>query len=180
MVEIPETNFTQRWVGDTRVAVPKVGDERSVLTGFLDWYRATFEQKCAGVPPRRLSERGVPPSRLSLHGLLRHLTGVERWWFQIQFAGADVPMIYYSDDDPDQDFESLAGDVDEALAVWRAQCAVSREIVAESTLDATGVALRTGEPISLRHIMVSMIAEYARHDGHADLLRERIDGAVGY
>jgi hypothetical protein len=180
MVEIPESNFAQRWVGDTRVAVPRVGDERAVLTGFLDWYRTTFEQKCAGVPPRRLSERGVPPSRLSLHGLLRHLTGVERWWFRIQFAGADVPMIYYSDDDPDQDFESLTGDVDEALAVWRAECAVSREIVAASTLDDTGTSFRTGEPISLRHIMVSMIAEYARHDGHADLLRERIDGAVGF
>ena len=181
MADIPEANFAQRWLDDTREPVPAVGSEREILTAFLDWYRATFEQKCAGVPAARLSEQGVPPSSMSLHGLLRHLTGNERWWFRIQFAGEDVPMLYYSDDDPDQDFDSLDGDVEEAMAAWRAECARSREIVAAaSTLDATGIVKRTGEAISLRHILVSMIAEYARHDGHADLLRERIDGAVGH
>jgi hypothetical protein len=180
MTDIPESNYAPRWTGDTRERIPRTGNERETLTGFLDWYRATFAQKCAGVPPGRLSEKGVPPSGLSLHGLLRHLTGVERWWFRIQFAGEDVPMLYYSDDDPDQDFGSLDGDVDAAMAAWRAECAASRAIVAAaSTLDATGTVKRTGEEISLRHILVSMIAEYARHDGHADLLRERIDGAVG-
>jgi hypothetical protein len=129
----------------------------------------------------RLSDKGVPPSDLSLHGLLRHLAGVERWWFRIQFAGEDVPMLNYSDDDPDQDFERLDGDPIEALAVWRAECDRSREIVANTpSLDATGIQFRTRQPISLRRIIVHMLAEYARHNGHADLLRERIDGATGY
>lgn len=173
-------HYAPRWSSDTRPTPPAVGGERETLSAFLDWHRATFEIKCAGLPPERLSERAVPPSTLSLHGLVRHLAGVERWWFRIQFAGEDVPMLYYSDDDPDQDFDSLDGDTEEAFAVWRAECERSRQITAAAaTLDVTGTRKRTGEPISLRMIMVDMIAEYARHNGHADLLRERIDGATG-
>ncbi len=173
-------SYAPRWSGDTRTDPPAVGDERETLRSFLDWHRATFELKCAGIPPERLSERAVPPSSLSLHGLARHLAGVERWWFRLQFAGEDVPMLYYSDDDPDQDFDALDGDVDEDFDVWRAECRRSREIVAAAaSLDETGTERRTGEPVSLRTIMVKMIAEYARHNGHADLLRERIDGAIG-
>src|SRR6266498_2422771 len=89
-------HYSPMWSGDTRTTPPALGDERE-----------TFELKCSGVPLERLSERTVPPSSLSLHGLARHLAGVERWWFRIQFAGEDVPMLYYSDDDPDQDFDSL-------------------------------------------------------------------------
>jgi len=122
----------------------------------------------------------VPPSGLSLHGLLRHLSGVERWWFQQQFAGLDRPMLYYTDEDPDQDFETLDGDVPAAFAVWREECRRSREIVAAApSLDVTGIRRQTGTAFSLRWVMLRMIAEYARHNGHADLLRERIDGAVG-
>jgi Protein of unknown function (DUF664) len=173
-------NYSPMWSGDTRAELPNVGDEREILTSFLDWHRATLELKCSGVPPERLSERLVQPSSLSLHGLVRHLAGVERWWFQIQFAREEVPMLYYSDDDPDQDFESLDGDVEKALEVWRGECRRSREIVAAAkSLDETGIRKSTGKPISLRRILVAMIAEYARHNGHADLLRERIDGAVG-
>jgi Protein of unknown function (DUF664). len=99
----------------------------------------------------------------------------------MQFAGEDLPMLNYSDDDPDQDFERLDGDPMEALAVWRAECDRSREIVANTpSLDATGIQFRTRQPISLRRIIVHMLAEYARHNGHADLLRERIDGATGF
>lgn len=94
--------------------------------------------------------------------------------------GEEPPDLYYSDDDPDQDFESLDGDPAEAFAVWRAECRRSREIVADALLDDTGVQRSTGEPISLRRILLHMLAEYARHTGHADLLRERIDGAMGY
>jgi hypothetical protein len=180
MVRIPESNYSPTWADDSRPELPSSGDERSVLTAFLDWHRATFELKCSGVPDARLSEKSVPPSGLSLHGMLRHLTAMERWWFRIQFAGEDVPMLYYSDDDPDQDFESLDGNVSAALALWREECAVSRVIVARSGLDDTGTVSRTGQPISLRVVLVKLIAEYARHNGHADLLRERIDGAVGY
>jgi hypothetical protein len=181
MTEIPPENYSQRWAVDARADLPRTGDEREILTAFLDWHRATFELKCSGVPPHRLSDRGVPPSRLSLHGLLRHLAGVERWWFRVQFAGEQIPLLYYSDDDPDQDFESLDGDVADAFAAWQAECERAREIVAHTaSLDQTGIQHSTGKPISLRRILVHMIAEYARHNGHADLLRERIDGATGY
>jgi hypothetical protein len=181
MVEIPAENYSQTWAADTRPALPREGDEREILTAFLDWHRQTFELKCSGIPPERLSEKGIPPSGLSLHGLLRHLAGVERWWFRQQFAGEELPMLYYSDDDPDQDFEHLDGDVGAAFAVWRAECERAREIVAGTpSLDRTGIHFGSGEPISLRRILVHMIAEYARHNGHADLLRERIDGATGY
>jgi len=181
MSEIPVENYAQTWAADTREPLPLVGDEREILTAFLDHQRETFALKCEGVARERLSDRGVPPSGLSLHGLLRHLTGVEGWWFHIQFAGEDVPLRYYSDEDPDQDFESLDGDVDEAFALWRSECDHSREIVARApSMDATGIHKATGKPVSLRRIMVHMIAEYSRHNGHADLLRERIDGATGY
>jgi uncharacterized damage-inducible protein DinB len=177
----PPQHYAQAWSADARVTPPLVGDEREILCAYLDWHRQTFEQKCAGVAPERLSERGVPPSGMSLHGLVRHLAGVERWWFRTQFAGEDVPMLHYSDDDPDQDFDDLDGDVAEAMAVWRAECDRSREIVANaSSLDQTGTHMATGNPVSLRRIMVHLIAEYARHNGHADLLRERIDGATGF
>ena len=154
---------------------------REILTAFLDWHRQTFALKCAGVSAGRLSEKGIPPSGLSLHGLLSHLTGVERWWFRIQFAGEELPLIYYSDDDPNQDFDALDGDVTEAFALWESECERAREVVARAdSLDETGTRQRTGEPFSLRWALVQMIAEYARHNGHADLLRERIDGATGY
>lgn len=180
MTQIPEENYSPAWATDSRPEPPLVGDERETLTAFLDWHRQTFELQCAGVPPERLSERVIPPSRLTLHGLIRHLAGVEDWWFAHQFAGQEWQQIYYSDDDPDQDFETLDGDPAEALAVWRAQCDRSREIVrGAASLDETGIRVRTGEPISLRRILVHMLAEYARHNGHADLLRERIDGATG-
>jgi Protein of unknown function (DUF664) len=173
-------NYSPRWNNDTRTAPPDTGGERETLSAVLDWHRTTFELKCAGLPPERLSEQAVPPSSLSLHGLVRHLAGAERWWFRIQFAGEDVPMLYYSDDDPDQDFDRLDGGADEAFATWRAECEHSRQIAAAApSLDETGIGQRTNEPISLRRIMVDMISECARHNGHADLLRERIDGTIG-
>ncbi|MEU0531069.1 DinB family protein [Amycolatopsis tolypomycina] len=156
-----------------------VADERQALTETLDYYRRTFELKCAGLEPAQLSERSVPPSTLTLHGLLRHLTGCERWWFRMQFAGEDVPILYYSDDDPEQDFNELDGDVDEAFALWHAECERAREIVAAGSLEQTGIRRSTGEPFTLRWVLLRMIGEYARHVGHADLIRERIDGATG-
>jgi uncharacterized protein DUF664 len=181
MTEIPVENFAQPWAADTRDPPPLAGDERMTLTAVLDWHRQTFELKCSGVPAERLSEKAIPPSGLSLHGLVRHLAQVERWWFRQQFAGEDVPHLYYSNDDPNQDFDSLDGDPAEAFAVWHAECDHAREIVARTpSLDQTAICQPDGQPISLRRILVDMITEYARHDGHADLLRERIDGATGY
>jgi Protein of unknown function (DUF664) len=179
MVEAPRA-YSKRWATDARTDPPYVGDEREILVAYLDWHRATFEAKCAGIPPSRLSEHSIPPSSLSLHGLVRHLAGVERWWFRIQFAGEDVPLLYYSDDDPDQDFDRLDGDVSDAFAVWRNECQHSRDVVTRTpSLDETGIMKSNGQPVSLRRVLVNMIAEYARHNGHADLLRERIDGATG-
>jgi uncharacterized damage-inducible protein DinB len=179
MVEAPKT-YSKRWDGGDRIDPPYVGNEREILVAYLDWHRATFEAKCTGVPPQQLSERTVPPSTLTLHGLVRHLAGVERWWFRIQFAGEDVPLLHYSDDDPNQDFDRLDGDVSEAFTLWRNECQRSRDIVAATpSLEQTGTVLSTGQPVSLRRVMVHLIAEYARHNGHADLLRESIDGATG-
>lgn len=167
------------WPVSRTTVIPKAADELTMLKAYLEHYRETFALKCAGVPAARLSDRSCPPSRMSLHGLIRHLAGVERWWFAINFAGLDLPMLYYSDDDPDQDFESLAGDPFQALDVWRAECDRSRTILdAASTLDALGVRERNGS-YTLRWLLLRMITEYAQHDGHADLLREGIDGAVG-
>lgn len=179
MEAIPEENYSAKWSGD-RPELPRAAGEREILTSMLDWHRRTFELKCQGLTPEQLAERSVAPSSMSLHGLLRHLTGCERWWFRIQFAGEDVPMLYYSDERPDQDFDDTDGDVDAAWAAWHAECERSRAIVAAASLDDTGTTVGTGEPFSLRWLLASMIAEYARHDGHADLLRERIDGKTGH
>jgi hypothetical protein len=181
VTDIPPQNYARKWASDSRPDLPLIGDERSVLNAYLDWHRATFELKCAGLTPQQLAEKSVAPSGLTLHGLVRHLAAVERWWVRLQFAGEDVPMLYYSDEDPDQDFTDLSGDVRSAFAVWEAECARSREIVAAArSLEETGIQRRTGQPISLRVILVKLIAEYAQHNGHADLLRERIDGATGH
>lgn len=167
------------WPVPRTTVIPRAADEFSMLTAYLEHYRETFELKCAGVGAAEMSLRSSPPSTMSLHGLVRHLAGVERWWFAINFAGLDLPMLHYSDDDPDQDFESLDGDPFEALDGWRTECARSRRIVeAASSLDDVGVVERNGS-YTLRWLMLRMIAEYAQHDGHADLLREGIDGAVG-
>jgi len=169
---------SQVWPVARSVVIARHADERTTLLTYLDYYRETFDLKCAGVDPERLSQRSSPPSTMSLHGLARHLAGVERWWFAINFAGLDLPMLYYSDDDPDQDFDSLDGDPSEALRVWRDECERSRGIVATADLADVGAVERNGS-YTLRWLVLRMIAEYAQHVGHADLLREGIDGAVG-
>lgn len=180
MTTIPPQNYAKQWEGDHRPALPSTGSETELLLAYLEWHRATFSLKCSGLSAEQLSTRGVPPSSMSLHGLIRHLTLGERWWLRIQFAAEDVPLPYYSDDDPDQDFDDVSGDPFVALGLWREECDRSRAIVAANPdLDRTGTRRRDGEPISLRVILVKMIAEYAQHNGHADLLRERLDGATG-
>lgn len=179
MTESARQNSSQPWGAGSRASLPLTGDERQILTACLDWQRQTFELKCVGITTEGLSDKPIPPSELSMHGLVRHLAGVERWWFQVRFSGADVPRLYNSNEEPHQDFDDLAGDVEQAFAVWRTECDRSREIVSNASLEQTGT-LQNGEPISLRRILVDMIAEYARHNGHVDLLRERIDGATGF
>ena len=162
-----------------RIDPPYVADERAMLDAWLDYHRATLAWKCEGLDDAQLRQRAVPPSSLSLLGLVRHMADVERNWFRRVLGGEDVPGIYWSDDDPDGDFDNVdTADVQEAFATWRAECEHARRAAAAApSLEATG--LRRGEAVSLRWILVHMIEEYARHNGHADLLRERIDGTVG-
>ena len=163
-----------------RIDPPLVAQEREMLDAWLDYHRATLAVKCEGLTDDQLRARAVPPSSLSLLGLVRHMGEVERSWFRRVLGGEQAPPRYYSDENPDGDFDDVAGaGVAEAFGYWRDECAHARERVAAApSLDETGTG-RRGEAYSLRWIMVHMIEEYARHNGHADLLRERIDGTVG-
>ncbi len=155
---------------------PQQADERATLAGFLDWQRATLAWKCEGLTDAQLRERAVPPSSLSLLGLVRHLAGVERGWFRIVLGGEDPAQL--GDRDPGAAWRVDTADVAVAFADWRDACDESRAAVAAApSFDVT--ADDDGDRLSLRWIMTHMIEEYARHNGHADLLRERIDGATG-
>ena len=149
--------------------------ERATLVGFLGDQRLTLELKCAGLDADGLARRSVPPSNLSLLGLVRHMAKVERTWFRRRLAGLDAPPLYGAGD---ADFDSAVPDpevVAEAWRAWRDEVAFAERFVDEAPdLDLVGK-----EGHALREILVHMIEEYARHNGHADLLRERIDGRVG-
>ena len=163
-----------------RVEPPLVAAERAMLDAWLDYHRDTLALKCDGLDGGQLRQRAVPPSSLSLLGLVRHMGEVERSWFRRVLGGEQAPPRYYSDENRDGDFDDVAAaDVAEAFGYWRDECAHARERVAAApSLDVTGTR-RPGERFSLRWIMVHMIEEYARHNGHADLIRERIDGVTG-
>lgn len=166
---------------DPRFLGPATGDERALLVDFLAGQRATLELKCIGLDTR-LSQRSVAPSTLSLLGLLRHLADVERRWFRQVLAGHAAPPLFSSPADPDGDFSGAVPDpevVSRAWQVWRAEIAFAEAFVAAAPhLDIEGHDSWRGT-VSLRWVLVHMIEEYARHNGHADLLRERIDGAIG-
>ncbi len=152
--------------------------ERATLVGYLRDQRLTLELKCAGLDAAELARRAVPPSTLSLLGLVRHMAMVEQNWFRRRMAGEDVPRHYRSDAQPDGDFDGAVGDPDvvgEAWATWRAEVAFAERFVDEAP--DLGVVGKQGD--ALREVLVHMIEEYARHNGHADLLRERIDGRIG-
>jgi uncharacterized damage-inducible protein DinB len=162
-----------------RTDPPFEAGERELLDAFLDYHRATLMIKCDGLDDAQLRTRSAPPSSLSLLGLVRHMADVERSWFRRVLGGEEAPPLYWSEDDRDGDFDNVdQADTADALSTWRAECEHARQLVAAApSLEVTG--LRRGEPVSLRWILIHMIEEYARHNGHADLLRERIDGAVG-
>jgi uncharacterized damage-inducible protein DinB len=162
-----------------RTDPPFIADERAMLPAWLDYQRATLAMKCDGLSADQLRQRAVPPSTLSLLGLVRHMAEVEIGWFRRTLAGEDVAPHYYSDADPDGDFDNVDdADPAEAFAYWSLACDRARELVAAApSLDT--VAARSRDPVSLRWILVHMIEEYARHNGHADLMRQRIDGSVG-
>ncbi len=155
---------------------PSYGPERLLLQAVLDWHRATLLWKCAGLTGEQLAERTVPPSRLSLLGLVRHMTKVERTWFRQRFAGEPVDRLF--GDGEAADFEDL--DPSRAAADYARlteEFKLCDAAVAHASLDDTFTHNR--EPMSLRLIYLHMIEEYARHLGHADFLREHIDGATG-
>jgi hypothetical protein len=173
---------------DPREHLQRLGDERTTLAESLRKQRLTLEMKCAGLDAEALARRAVPPSTMSLLGLVRHLAEVERATFRRLVAGQDAPRLYCTDTDRDGDFDGALADpgvVAEAWQSWRAETDFATRLVAEApSLDvrADDVGNQHGSgggDISLREVLVGMIEEYARHLGHADLLRERIDGRIG-
>jgi uncharacterized damage-inducible protein DinB len=162
-----------------RTEPPLTAAEREMLDGWLEYHRATLAWKCEGLSADQLRERAVPPSSLSLIGLVRHMAEVERAWFRRRVGREDVPWVYCTDESPDADFDDVAdADVAEAIETWRHECNRARaNVAAVPSLDDTFE--HRGQMYSLRWIMSHMVEEYARHNGHADLLRERIDGVTG-
>jgi uncharacterized damage-inducible protein DinB len=175
------TNSTPEYPPATgRGDPPFVADERTMLDSWLDFHRATLLMKCEGLGDKELRSRSVTPSTLSLLGLVRHMTEVERHWFRRVLRGEDAPPLYYSDDNEDGDFDDVdAADVAADFAAYKTEIDRCRAIAAEHGLDDIGRRQRHGADVSLRWICVHMIEEYARHNGHADFLRERIDGVTG-
>ncbi len=166
---------------DPREDGPTLGGELATLVEFLRCQRLTLELKCSGLDAEALARRAVEPSTMSLLGLVRHMADVERRWFRVRMAGLDAPPYYRTDADPDGDFDGAVADpavVADAWDTWRDETAFADRFVARAPgLDVIG---DTGNgPISLRELLVHMVEEYARHNGHADLLRERIDGRIG-
>ncbi|MEU6585085.1 DinB family protein [Nocardia sp. NPDC046763] len=165
----------------TRSAQVLVGDERAMLQSLLTRGREILLWKCQGLTGAQLATRSVAPSTMSLLGLIRHMTEVERGWFRKRAAGEPVGYLYSSGPGQGGDFDDLVAEQAEAdYARFLAEIAVCDKAIADLPLDHTAVHPRTGADLSLRWIYLHMIEEYGRHDGHADLLRERIDGATGY
>jgi uncharacterized damage-inducible protein DinB len=160
--------------------------ELATYRDYLRHYRLTLELKCQDLTPEQLATRSVPPSTMSLLGLVRHMAAVEHHWFQRFFQGRwDEPRPYRTPEDHDLDFNGAVGTqecVDDAFAAWREQVGASDAWLDTRTDETLGEEFplpRSGEPASARDILVHMIEEYARHCGHADLLRECIDGRTG-
>jgi uncharacterized damage-inducible protein DinB len=167
---------------DPRTEGPAVGDERTLLLGSLRWQRETLELKCSGLDAEQLARHAVEPSTMSLLGLVRHMAEIERGWFREVMAGQDTPRHFCSDIDRDGDFDRAVADPDvvaRAFEVWHDEISFANEFVIDAAdLDVTGHDPYLGD-VSLRWVLIHMVDEYARHNGHADLLRERIDGAIG-
>ena len=160
---------------------PRVAGEREMLESWLDFHRATLLVKCEGLTDEQLKTRSVEPSSLSLLGLVRHMTDVERNWFRRVLVGEDAKPIYYSEGNDDGDFDDVdTAEVAADMQRFADEVEHCRRIAAKHPdLDTIGTGARHGREFSLRWIYVHMIEEYARHNGHADFLRERIDGRTG-
>ena len=166
------------WGTPDRSSPPQISGERDSLDAWVDYHRATLLLKCAGLAPEQLTDRSCPPSTLSLLGLVRHLTEVEGWFHD--FDAAPAGEWYSTDEDPDACFNAVdPSRADDDLAAYRASVERARAAVKGRTLDEISPEPDEGRPVSLRWISLHMVEEYARHNGHADILRERIDGTTG-
>jgi uncharacterized damage-inducible protein DinB len=156
------------------------GDERAQVERWLDFHRKTLLTKCAGLTAEQLATASVPPSNLTLIGLVRHMAEVERSWFRTRFRGEPVGTMWSTDEQPDAEFENVdAATAEQDYAIFLKEVDLARAAVADRDLDDTYHNAYRNAPMDLRWIFLHMIEEYARHNGHADLIRERIDGATG-
>jgi uncharacterized damage-inducible protein DinB len=156
---------------------PFIADERTMLVAFLDAHRDYLLEKCAGLTGEQLARQPVSPSNLSLLGLIRHMSEVERAWFRRRILGSDLPMLYVREDNEDADFTDVDPEQAEAdYATLLRERDLAREAVADALLDDTLVHANWQREMSVRWVFHHMICEYAQHNGHADLIREAIDG----
>jgi uncharacterized damage-inducible protein DinB len=163
-----------------RIGPPTTAGEREMLRAFLDFHRATLAMKCDGLSDEDLRRQSMPPSKLSLLGLVRHMAEVERAWFRRVIDQEDIGLVWSAEGDFQVAYDAADSTRSEAFAAWEAEVARAREIEKRAeSLDVVARNHRGGEDVSLRLVMLHLIHEYARHNGHADFLREGIDGVVG-
>ncbi len=159
---------------------PRIAGEREMLRIFLDFHRATLAMKCDALSDEDLRRRSMPPSTLTLLGLVRHMAEVERMWFRRVIGGEEIPLLWSERGDFQEAYAAAESTRSEAFQAWQSEVERSRQIEAGAeSLDVIGHQARWGEDVSLRFVMLHMIHEYARHNGHADFLREGIDDTVG-
>ncbi|WP_328536611.1 DinB family protein [Streptomyces sp. NBC_00344] len=163
-----------------RIPPPAVAGEREMIRAFLDYHRSTLAMKCDGLSDEQLRRQSMPPSTLSLLGLVRHMAEVERAWFRRIFDGEDIPLVWSDSRDFQVAYDASTSTRAEAFSAWETEVEHARRIEEKAeSLDVTVYEPKGGEDVSLRLVMFHLIHEYARHNGHADLIREGIDGTVG-
>jgi hypothetical protein len=163
-----------------RVIEVPTGDERALADRWLDHHRQTLLWKCGGLTAEQLMTRAAEPSELTLLGLVRHMAENERDWFRTRFAGEKVEYLYVTDDDINAEFRVDGADAEADYSTYVRELEVIRELLADRSLDEVYLDPRRQIEMNLRWVYHAMIQEYARHNGHADLLRERIDGSTGH
>lgn len=163
-----------------RIDPPNAADEATMLAAWLDFHRKTLAVKTAGLTDEQLKRRSVSPSTLTLLGLVRHLAEVEHYWYRVILLGEDDVALHGTPEDPDFDFNGVdQADAAADFALWRRQIELAEQAVHGLPLETVAKRRRSGQEVTLRWIQVHLIEEYARHNGHADLLREAVDGVTG-
>jgi hypothetical protein len=174
--------MTSSWTAPDvdRAPSPRLVSEREALQGWLDFHRQTLLSKCSGLTHEQLATRSAPPSRLSLLGLVRHMAEVEAWWFRSCLRGEQAHGFYGPDDNLEGDFEDLDSvPAEQVFARYADECRLADQAAADLPLEATFRSIGRQTELDLRWVYLHMIEEYARHNGHADILRELIDGVTG-